>query len=133
MTQTTTPDDEYGWINSIFDATRIDYEGVYEAKAKQQIISHIRKNYTPNSEVERVKRELLYDLDEIDNKPWRVFRQLASIIPEYSDIYTDYEAFYAYGGSHEVQKLIDKFKKTNDYKESGYPDKRELLSNKGNK
>lgn len=67
------------------------------------------------------ERELLYDLDEIENKPWRVFRQLAKIMPEYANTYTDYEAFYSYGGGSEVQQLIGKFKETDDYKESGFP------------
>ena len=131
-----------------------------EEKAEQQIISHIQQNYVPkqqiptsysadgrgwvniddvekilksytrNSEVERIKQDLLYDLDEIDNKPWRVFRQLAAIVPEFADIYTDYEAFYAFGGGRKVRKLINDFKQTDDYKESGFPEKREKLSNK---
>lgn len=74
-----------------------------------------------------LKDELLFDLDEIDNKPWRVFRQLANIMPEYADTYTDYEAFYSYGGGNEVRKLIDSFKQTDDYKQSGFKEKSELL------
>lgn len=56
----------------------------------------------------QAQEELLFDLDEIDNKPWRVFRQLAAIMPEYADIYKRYEDFYAHGGGREVMGLIEK-------------------------
>lgn len=72
--------------------------------------------------LKEVREELLYDLDEIDNKPWLVFRQLAKIMPEYADTYIGYEAFYSYGGSKVVEELIDKFKKTDGYKQSGFPE-----------
>lgn len=60
-------------------------------------------------ETKKAEDELLYDLDEIENKPWRVFRQLAEIMPEYADTYHRYEKFYAYGGGNTVMKLIEKF------------------------
>jgi hypothetical protein len=65
-----------------------------------------------------LKNELLFDLDEIENKPWRVFRQLANLMPEYADTYTRYEAFYSFGGGRKVMALIEEFEKTDDYKES---------------
>lgn len=70
----------------------------------------------------RVEQDLLYDLDEIDNKPWRVFRQLAKIMPEYAEEYTRYEAFYSYGGGHKVKQLIEEFEQTDYFKESGFPE-----------
>lgn len=57
--------------------------------------------------VREARADMLYDLDEIDNKPWRVFRQLANIMPEYADIYTRYKEFYSYGGGQKVMKLIE--------------------------
>lgn len=78
---------------------------------------------------EEVKRELLFDLDEIENKPWRVFRQLAKIMPEYAENYISYEAYYAYGGSRKVEELIEDFKKTVDYNTSGFPEKIERANN----
>jgi len=62
-------------------------------------------------EVEDLKQELLFDLDEIDNKPWRVFRQLGAIMPEYKDEYLRYEHFYMHGGGQQVMKLIEEFEK----------------------
>lgn len=73
--------------------------------------------------------KLLFDLDEIDNKPWRVFRQLSKIMPEYAETYYRYEAFYSYGGSKEVMKLIEEFEKTDDFKESGFPEMIEKAKN----
>lgn len=72
-------------------------------KAHQAITTMIRAN----------NEAQLYDLDEIDNKPWRVFRQLAKIMPEYADTYSRYEKFYSHGGCNEVIKLIEKFEKEN--------------------
>lgn len=69
MTQPTTPDDEYGFIDSAlavfanWDCSYENVEGWEEIQikrikaAKQQIISYIQQNYTPNGEVERLKRE----------------------------------------------------------------------------
>jgi hypothetical protein len=62
------------------------------------------------------EREELYDLDEIENKPWRVFRQLAKLMPEYSDTYGRYERFYAHGGGEKVMKLIDDFEASEEQK-----------------
>jgi hypothetical protein len=72
--------------------------------------------------VVEAKDDLLYDLDEIDNKPWRVFRQLARIMPEYADCYWRYEAFYSYGGGLKVEALITEFEQTDDFKDSGFPE-----------
>jgi hypothetical protein len=55
------------------------------------------------------EQDLLFDLDEIDNKPWRVFRQLAVLVPDCADTYRRYERFYSYGGGLEVEKLIEIF------------------------
>jgi hypothetical protein len=82
--------------------------------------------------MKELKNELLFDLDEIDNKPWRVFRQLAVLMPEYAEIYTDYEALYAFGGSSDVEALIKRFKESDNYKESYFPKKvAELKSKQG--
>lgn len=61
--------------------------------------------------VKDVENNLLYDLDEIDNKPWRVFRQLANIMPHYEEEYRRYENFYANGGGRKVEALIEEFEK----------------------
>lgn len=66
------------------------------------------------AEASRRERAILYDLDEIENKPWRVFRQLAKIMPEYADTYSRYEKFYAYGGGEKVMKLIEDFESKED-------------------
>lgn len=73
-----------------------------------------------NAYTARKEKDLLYDLDEIDNKPWRVFRQLAKIMPEYEDEYRRYEDFYAHGGGEKVMKLIEaheREKRLNETKE----------------
>lgn len=57
-------------------------------------------------EVAEVKEDLLYDLDEIDNKPWRAFRQLATIMPEYADEYHLVAEFYSNGGSRKIKELM---------------------------
>lgn len=65
------------------------------------------------SELRRAHDLTVHDLDEIDNKPWRVFRQLAKLRPEYADTYKRYEEFYSHGGGQEVMKLIEKFEEEN--------------------
>jgi len=85
------------------------------------------------SKQKEVETELLYNLDEIDNKPWKVFGQLAKIQPEYSETYDRYYEFYAHGGSRDVMKLIEKFEEeqlaptgiNNEVDHSGIIDKRD--------
>ena len=57
--------------------------------------------------IDKAKSDMLFDLDEIDNKPWRVFRQLAVLVPECAETYERYEQFYSQGGGQEVMKLIE--------------------------
>ena len=64
-----------------------------------------------DSAVDTAQNDLLFDLDEIENKPWRVFRQLGAIMPDYKDSYLRYEHFYMHGGSNDVMKLIEDFEK----------------------
>lgn len=59
----------------------------------------------------QLENNLLFDLDEIENKPWRVFRQLAVIMPDYAETYQRYERFYSHGGGNEVMKLIEEFER----------------------
>lgn len=57
-----TPNDEYGWLIEIFEddeSWRNDDAKFYDPKViSAAVASYIQQNYTPNSEVERVKREL---------------------------------------------------------------------------
>lgn len=66
---------------------------------------------------EAVKQSLLVDLDEIDNKPWRVFRQLSRIMPGYNDVYERYENFYANGGGKIIESMIELFEHTGEMPE----------------
>lgn len=65
MKSTATPNDEYGWINSITNEATTKFHGNHDDgdvaiyAMKQQIISHIQLNYTPNSEVERLKESFM--------------------------------------------------------------------------
>ena len=66
-----------------------------------------------------IENELTFDLDEIENKPWRVFRQLSKLKPNYADTYGRYEQFYSYGGSKAVMKLIEEFEDKEGFSHSG--------------
>ena len=52
------------------------------------------------------KEDLLFDLDEIDNKPWRVFRQLAVLVPECEDTYLRLAAFCEQGGMRDLDEFL---------------------------
>ncbi len=109
------------------EVDELDYaEEFREIDKTVNLLLHLFERHVHKA-LEARETELLFDLDEIDNKPWRVFRQLAKIMPEYADTYTDYEAFYSYGGVIKVRALIEEFKKTADYKESGFSEKSSQL------
>lgn len=49
---------------------------------------------------------LLFDLDEIDNKPWRVYRQLAKLVPECEETYTRLASFAEQGGMRDLDIFL---------------------------
>lgn len=79
MTSTAIPDDEYGWLDEVLhnvrdaswsmglqNASREENHSPRNNRrgteqAKQQIIFHIQQNYTPNSEVERIRHLAVHD------------------------------------------------------------------------
>jgi hypothetical protein len=116
-------------LSGCLNAALVDHVGIGICTMHNVFLSQKREVRDQQIALE-ARNDLLFDLDEIENKPWRVFRQLAEIMPDYAGIYTEYQAFYSYGGGREVKKLIEEFKKTDDYKDSGYPERLATLKAK---
>jgi hypothetical protein len=86
-----------------------DHEDDEAAEPLEKAILALIAQQPSTQAIERAKEELLFDLDEIDNKPWRVFRQLAKKVPDCAEMYERYQRFYENGGANEVEKLIEQF------------------------
>jgi len=75
MTQPTTPDNEYEWLDEILSIATGSGESIVTfcdpAKAaKQQIISHIQQNYTPNSEVDKLIKNAVVTAEDNRDQEW---------------------------------------------------------------
>lgn len=117
MTNTTPTDPaEQDWLEAFIESWIPihvkDTLHVKEAKldARKEFVAAITAHL--QAAVEAAKSDLIFDLDEIDNKPWRVFRQLAKIHDGKDDDvakkYREYETFFANGGMDIIEKeLLD--------------------------
>lgn len=89
-----------------------------------QVGTMTQEDFMALSETERaeeiyglIEEHILFDLNEIDNKPWRVFRQLAKLAPDCETDYTRYARFYEAGGSKVVESMIALWENTGEMPE----------------